>query len=550
MLRALFKKQLLELQSVYSPGSKTGKQDSGKQNSASNVLVMLFLPAIVFVCGAAAFVEVGDMIGSVLLPLGLDWLYFVAIGALAVLLATVSTAVGCYSQLFRAKDNEFLLSLPIPPRLILLVRVAAVLIVSLVFAAMAWVPSLYEYGVLVGRFGLMAASSWLAFGFLLWPFIAIVSAALACIVSWIIAAVSNRIRHKSIAATVAIVVLLVAYLVGYTMFAVSFQDSLDQGGFAISPDLLNTLQALLWPLAQLGFAATGDAVALFHFAALAVVLFAVVYVCLAASFRRIVTGKAKAGRRASFDSRKMRSHSVYQALLKREASRFVSSSAYMVNCGLGIVFMVVLMVALVINLYAVQGVMLALNADLPRLAQCMPAALLGLVCILVGMDVITASSISLEGGSLWIVRSMPISAHALMGAKVRFQLLVNGIPSLVCWFVLCAVFGFELPAIALGAVVVCLFVWLHAEFGLAMNLRMPKLSWPHETVPIKQSMPPFLTLTVSWVAAALMIALCFVLSEWANPLLILLLFGLLFAVLGYVTHRWIHTSGIKRFEEL
>lgn len=550
MLKALFKKQLLELQSVYSPGSKAGKQESGKQNSASNVLLMLFLPAIVFICGAAAFIEAGEAIGSVLLPMGIDWLYFAAMGTLGILLTTASTAVSCYAQLFRAKDNEFLLSLPIPPRLILLVRIAVVLLVALAFAAMAWLPALYEYGVIVGRLGFSSGSAWVAFGLALWPFIAFASAALACIVSWIIAAVSNRIRHKSIAATVVIVALLVGYLVGYTMFAASYQDSLDQGSFTVPLGLASMMKTPLWPLFQMGFAATGDVKAFLRFAVFAVVFFAAVYVCLAASFRRIATGRAKAGGRASFDSGKMRSHSVRGALLKREASRFVSSSAYMVNCGLGIVFMTVLTVALLFNASVVSAVILSLSAYSPSLAQCIPVVLAGVVVIFAGMGVITASSISLEGGNLWIVRSMPVCAHDLMNVKVRFQLLVNGIPSLVCWLVSCVVLGFELPVVVLGAVAICLFVWLHAEFGLALNLRMPKLSWPHETVPIKQSMPPFLALVSSWALAALMIALCFVLSDWVNPLLTLLLFAIVFAVLGFVAHRWVHTAGVKRFEEL
>ena len=79
-----------------------------------------------------------------------------------------------------------------------------------------------------------------------------------------------------------------------------------------------------------------------------------------------------------------RQRSIDAALLDREFSRFTASPNYMFNCGL------------------------------------------------VSMNFMTAPSVSLEGKSLWLLQSLPVEPWRIFKAKIRMQLLLTGLPLLLC----------------------------------------------------------------------------------------------------------------------
>lgn len=545
MLKALFKKQLLELKHLYFMSSQSGKQRS------KNQMTLLALLLVVLLFGSAfAFVGLSEGLGTLFIPQDLGWLYFGLMGLFALIIATFISAVSCYAQLFRAKDNELLLSMPIPPRLILLVRITVTYLLSFVFVAVAWLPAIFEYLSLSARFGISVDSTAMPLALIAWPFIALLATVFACIIGWIIAALSNKIRHKSIVASIAIAALIVGYFIAYSYFMASFQESLEQGNVYIPADLLDTLQQNVWLLAQLGLAATGSVNSLLCFAGISVLLFVLIYAVMTKSFKRIATGYTKAGQKTSFSIDRLKAHSIKQALYKREVSRFVSSSAYLVNCGLGIVFILVLTIAALINAEIVSQIIDELYATDPLFVQCIPAAMTGIIIALIGMDAVTAPSISLEGKNLWILRSLPVDPHLIMNAKIRLHLVVGLAPSVLCLITLGVLLEFDVASLILCVLCVSAFVWLHATFGLAMNLRMPKLSWPHETVPIKQSMPVFLSMMLGWIMAVVIIFACFGLAEFLDPRLIMLLFTLVFTGAAIAINHWIRTSGVQRFEEL
>lgn len=101
-----------------------------------------------------------DTLCAALEPAGLSWLYFALMGTLALLLGLIGSALMTYPTLYAARDNEFLLSLPIPPGTILLARMTGLYLLTLFFQVLVLLPA----GIVYARYaGLTAggAASWL-----------------------------------------------------------------------------------------------------------------------------------------------------------------------------------------------------------------------------------------------------------------------------------------------------------------------------------------------------------------------------------------------------
>jgi ABC-2 type transport system permease protein len=121
MLLTLLK---MRLASLFIP-LFTGKKK--KRGALLTVLaVLLFLFAAVYF--AVIFGSIFLMIGLPLFEARAEYVYFALGGALMLLLMLLGSVMYTKTQLFAANDNELLLSMPIPPHLILLSRLLLPLI--------------------------------------------------------------------------------------------------------------------------------------------------------------------------------------------------------------------------------------------------------------------------------------------------------------------------------------------------------------------------------------------------------------------------------------
>ena len=180
------------------------------------------------------------------------------------------------------------------------------------------------------------------------------------------------------------------------------------------------------------------------------------------------------------------------------------------------------------------------------------APILLLACMMVsGMVFFTASSVSLEGKSYWIVRSMPVETKKVLQAKLSLSNSLAIAPALL--MTLAAALALRLPAAETALLLACqlLFVLLTANVGLMEDLRHCNLDWINETQAAKQGAGVLLSMLLAFgfvvaVGALYFFLLAVLMSATAALGLILALMAILYAL----TARWLMTRGVKRFETL
>lgn len=243
----------------------------------------------------------------------------------------------------------------------------------------------------------------------------------------------------------------------------------------------------------------------------------------------------------------MRASTQSAALYRRELARLTSSSGYMLNAGLGLVFELVLAVLAIVKR---QELLAALTA-IPALREA-AAPILLLACMMVsGMVFFTASSVSLEGKYYWIVRSMPVKSEKILQAKLNLSNSLSAGPALL--MMLAAALALQLPAAETVLLLACqlLFVLLTANVGLVEDLRHCNLDWINETQAAKQGAGVLLSMLLNFGFVVAVGALYFFLLTNLMPTAAFLgLMLALLAILYALTARWIKTRGAKRFETL
>lgn len=135
MLKILLKKQMLELFHLFFRFGD-GKKKRSKGAVFGYAFLMLYLVAVFFF----QFYLMMNTLCAPLVSIGLDWLYFTLAGILALALSVIGSIFMTQSILYEAKDNEQLLSLPIPPRVILLARMLGLYLQNLLFCSLVLLP--------------------------------------------------------------------------------------------------------------------------------------------------------------------------------------------------------------------------------------------------------------------------------------------------------------------------------------------------------------------------------------------------------------------------
>ena len=513
MIRALLKKQLLELGAAFVRSSKTGKRRSRAGTFGYALLFTVLMLLVMLSFGSMAL-----PLAVTLVPQGLDWLYFVLMELSALTVSVLASAFTSYGHLFRCRDNQQLLALPIPPGAIFAVRCGGVYLTGLIYLLLAWVPSVVCYALAAPRPGealLAALPVALA--------LAGVSMVLAVLLGWAVALLNRRAQHKSLVTVVGTLLFLAVYYAAFCWVSNAVEalavDAVQAGA---------TAGRVAAPLRLLGLAAVGNVPALLLFLALAAACMALCGKALAKPYLRLLTlepGRAKAECRAKTQ--------------KKQPPR------RLLNCALSSLLLPVLGVAVLWKAAALRAFTAA------YLPESLPMLVCGMVCAIAAMNFITAPSVSLEGGTLWLLQSLPVAPQQVLRAKAELQLLLT-LPG--AWFCAgCAMAALRIPAGQglLVLAVLAAFVWLTAQMGLALGLCLPNLHWVSEAAVVKRSAASMLAMFGGWLLAGGVLFLPLILLDYAVPPLaaqtvcLAVLLGL-----DLLLHRWLCTRGAARFAAL
>ncbi|MBQ7500400.1 MAG: hypothetical protein IJT91_05865 [Clostridia bacterium] len=531
MFKALVKKQFLELNKVYFIDKK------GKRRSVGGIIGYCVLFAFVFFSVGAMFMMVSMALAPVA-EAGLDWFYFAIMGMIAIFLGVFGSVFNTFTMLYLSKDNELLLSMPIPPAKILGVRMITVYSTSLLYTALVWIPTLIAYWMIK-----TPTTASIVFSILTLFGITLVVHVLTCALGWVVALLSAKLKNKSYVTVLLSLVFLGAY------YFVYFRLNELMSQMVTNADNISTkVRTWAYPMYQMGRGASGEILPFLIFTGIAAVLFAVTYIVLAKSFNYIATRNYSV-KKAVYHEQTAKIKPLSKTLLAKELKRFTSSPTYMLNTGLGLIIMIVIAVFALIKRPTIASITEVITAQFGS-ASLLPAAIVCIVCMMASMNCVSACSVSLEGKNLYILQSLPVEPYAALQAKEKLHVLLNTAPALMAAGALGYAVGANVDTIVIMCACVAVYTAFTANAGLWLNLRHPNLTWTNEAVPIKQSTPVFFSLFGGWIISVVVALVYFFLREKLDVNVYLICVLVLFGILTVVLRRWLKNKGSEIFAEL
>ena len=531
MLKTLVKKQLMEIFRSYFYNAKTNK----KRSAAGTAAYILLFAALMLGGLGGMFTGLSLMLCAPLSQAGMGWLYFALMGLLAAFLGAFGSVFNTYSALYFAKDNDLMLSLPIPVRTLMASRLLTVYLMGLMYSVVVILPAVIVYWITVS-----ATPMAILGGVLLTVLISIFVLTLSCALGWLVAKVSRKLRHKSFIT----VIVSLAGLGLYYFFVFKAQTAIEQlvANAAVYGE---KIRGAAHPLYVFGSVGTGDGLAMLLSALVVLALFALMWAVLSRSFLQITTATGASGR-AVYRERTVKRQSADAALFRKELARFTASPNYMLNCGLGILL---LPVAGILLLWKGGEVVPLLDAIFGARGGCAEVLLCTGVCAVASMNDMATPSVSLEGKSLWLAQSLPVTPWQALRAKLKVQLALTALPALVPLVCMAAVLPLT-PSLALSAVTALAYIAFSACLGLTLGVTRASFTWTSELMPIKQSLAVMIAMFGGWLYAVALAGL-YLLAGWRlGAAAYLAIFAALTLAAAGLMYRWLKTRGAKRFAVL
>nr|MCR4925844.1 hypothetical protein [Clostridiales bacterium] len=485
MLKILLKVrfQYLIRKMFYSERLKNSKR---KTNSSTGGKVALgILLAFVFAWVMFFFGMVAFNLGNTVVGTDGEWIIFGLFGVGALLLCVFGSVFATYSQLFDAKDNELLLSMPIKPKDILLSRMLFLLLINLIYVLVIMLPTIVVYNILTGFNILKLLLEILSvFG------ICLISMSISSLLAWIIGAVSSKTNKK----LKSIITLLFSAAFFTAYMAVCFNMDKYMKKLVGSIETISVaLKGYFVPAYWLGNGICNlDIVHYLCFLALCIIPFVLVCVILSKTFISIVTSNKGSGS-AKYKEKKIKALPIKKTLLHKEFSTFFNTSSYMLNCGLGVIIDLIFAVIIVLKGPALLNVFLSAGTTevpqefLDSALKILPEIFCYILCFMASMTSTTYSSISLEGQNIYTLKAMPIKTKDIINAKLSMN-IVLGVPGMLIAGVCCC-FAFDLTTLQKVMIILApVFAQISiALFGMLINLTFPMLEWDNPTLVVKNS---------------------------------------------------------------
>jgi ABC-2 type transport system permease protein len=146
MLKVLLKKQMAE---VFRSYFYNQKKNQPRSKVGVILLFILFGFLMIGILGGMFTAMAIGLCGG-LAAAGVGWLYFLLMCGVAILLGAFGSVFNTYSGLYLPKDNDLLLSMPIPVRIIIASRLLNVYLLGTMYCATAMLPALIVYWATVG----------------------------------------------------------------------------------------------------------------------------------------------------------------------------------------------------------------------------------------------------------------------------------------------------------------------------------------------------------------------------------------------------------------
>lgn len=452
------------------------------------------------------------------------------------IISFIFTLLKTNGYMFNFREYDTIMSMPFPVRQIVEDKFMYMYMQSLPIMVITSVSMMIGYGIYVNP-GVFVYVIWTALSFVI-PLIPMVVASL---IGALFARIGSGMRNKNIVQSILVFAFVIAMLGGRFVL----EDNLGNGETEQMMTTINTGMngASEYYLPAEWFersVSEGSLLMALLFVAVSVAVASLFVLIVSRSYRKINSALASGSAHVTYHMKEQKKRSVVNAVAFKEFKRFMGSTTYLTNVGLGVIFTVV--IGIVVLFVDADKIVSSVLQDAPITTATLLPAIPILFYMMVGMVPSTCCSFSLEGRNFWILKSMPVDMMDIVKGKMRFNILLF-LPGLVFASITTGISA-HAGFIDIALIILCgaALLVFSTCFGARCGLKHLRLDWENEIEVIKQGSAVSSYLIPNMLATLVMLGGSVALGVLIGGRLVMILIAAFALLLAYLS--WL---SIKRF---
>lgn len=471
----LLKEQLINFFPINEIRDSGNKKQSSMAIASFGIITLSLFCFVYNILTAKTLVHVGQ---QDLIPA-----YMVSVSSFSILFLTVFYSNGI---LFGSRDMEILLSLPVKSSYIITSKFMFMYLLNFLIGLMFMLPGGIVWG-LNGSLNLLQIILY----FTSIIFAPLIPMCIATCMGIVIVVASSFFKRKNVISLIFSFAML--GIIGY--FALSALQSGDESSIGVT--LAKQITGL-YPISRLFMSYYNFPMyyGMGFYIVLSIVVF-YLFVKIASLKYGILNTLANTKSRYANDKVSYERKSVFFALYQKELGRFLSSYMAVLNAGLGVILLCVFSILSFLfnsvgqigNSAGIENI----NEYLSNLAPVFISSMLSLSCP-------AASSMSLEGKNIWILKSSPVEVRMILNAKIAVNLTLHLIGYMISVSVFVLKLDMNLIQVTNLIIVPICYSFFITVIGIALNKKYPNYDWDSEMIVVKQSLPVIVTGIIGMIA--------------------------------------------------
>ena len=441
------------------------------------------------------------------------------------------------SILFEGKDNDILFSLPIKKRSILFVRIIKLLLFEYLFNSIIFLPTFIVYIILENP-----NISFYFLAILIFLLIPIIPTIIASFIGYIIKLLTNNMKYKSVFQ----VILTFIFLIPILYFSFNSQNLINN--IVVSADKINKIiTSIYYPIdLSILLITKFNILDLIIFILINIIPFIIFIVIGQVFYFKIISNNKKIYKISN--NIKIIVNKPIISLTKKELKRYFKSPVLMLNTLFGLILLLFFTIilcfkgkTLLVNLLSNYGINNNISTNM---------LFYGIICFSLSMTSITSSSISLEGKSINITKSLPIDYKVIFISKILNSFIIE-FPFIILSILLYIIcFSFNFLFIIELLLVSILIILLNGIIGLIINLKYPKLNYNNDTEVVKQSKSSIISVFCGFIIFILSILEFIFLYDILNLDILIGIHLCILLVVNIILYKLLIKNGINRYQRL
>lgn len=406
---------------------------------------------------------------------------FMLLASLFILFTNIYKVGG---TLFKFKDYDLLMSLPIKKWVIISSKIFLLYVSGIIYAALIMIPAFIVYVRNVD----VSILFYLLF-FITLLVIPMIPLVVSSIIGSLITAISSRFKHKNIINYILTIGLFVVIMVFST--GLENMKAIDMANIGKSMiDMFNGI----YPLVKMynDILSNSNILSLALFIVIPVLLFAIYIKLMVIFHSKINDGLSSYKKNKNYKIGVLKRNTPLLALYQKELKRYFSSVVYVTNTAMGAIMLTLSVIGIVIAGGDKVNQILGIPGFSTTIANIGPL-IMGAFCML---NCSTHSAISLEGKNLWIIKSIPVKTKKIFYSKIMVNLTILIPAILINSTIFCIYLKTNLVMTLYMYITPLIYSIFISVIGLIINLHFPLFNWKNEIKVIKQSLSSFIAIFV------------------------------------------------------